>query len=334
MGRVVVITGASAGVGRAVARRYGADGWRVALLARGREALDAAADEIRRRGGVALPVAVDVADAEGVERAADRAERELGPIDVWINCAMTTVFAPVSRLTAEEARRVTEVTYLGYVYGTMAALRRMAPRDRGSIVQVGSALSYRAIPLQSAYCGAKFAIRGFTDSLRSELIHDGSAVRVTMVQLPAIDTPQFDWSRNKMPRRAQPVPPIFDPDVAAEAIAFAAEAGRREIWLGSSAVKAIVANKLAPGLLDRILAGRGYEGQMAPEPNRQRADNLFAPVSGDRGARGRFGAQARGSSWTFRLGRHRAAIGAAVALGAAALSVVYLRRSPPRLRSA
>ncbi len=251
MGQVVVITGASAGVGRAAARAFGACGAAVGLLARGREGLAVAAAEVERSGGRALALPTDVADAGAVERAAEAVERELGPIDVWVNCATATIFAPLHAITPEEYRRATEVTYLGYVWGTMAALRRMRPRNRGTIVQVGSALAYRPIPLQSPYCAAKFAIRGFTDSLRSELAHEGSAVHLTMVQLPAVNTPQFDWSRNRMRHRAQPVPPIFQPEVAAEAILFAAQARRREVWVGSSTVKAILANRLVPGMLDR-----------------------------------------------------------------------------------
>jgi NAD(P)-dependent dehydrogenase (short-subunit alcohol dehydrogenase family) len=327
MEKVIVVTGASSGVGRATARRFGAEGARVALLARGEAGLEAAAAEIRRCGGTALPIPVDVADAAAVEAAAERIERELGPIDVWINNAMTTVFGPVDRITAEEFRRVTEVTYLGYVHGTMAALRRMRRRDRGVIVQVGSALSYRAIPLQAAYCGAKFAIRGFTDSLRTELIHDGSAVHLAMVQLPAVDTPQFDWCRNKMERRARPVAPIYDPELAAEAIAFAAAARRREVWVGRSAVSAILGNKIAPGVLDRILAARAVEGQMGRAPNAQQRDNLFAPVPGDRGARGRFGAETRRSSWSFWMSRHRAVLAPAALLAAAGLSLALRRRA-------
>ena len=257
--RVVVVTGASAGVGRATVRAFAKRGCSVGLIARGSEGLDAAAAEVRGEGGRAAAVSADVADAEALDRAADEIERALGPIDVWVNVAMTTVYAPFGEITPAEYKRATEVTYLGYVYGTMAALRRMRRRNLGTIVQVGSALSYRAIPLQAPYCGAKFAIRGFTDALRSELLHDGSGIHITMVQMPALNTPQFNWGRNKLPMRPQPVPPIYQPEVAADAIVFASSARLREVWVGSSTFKAILANKMAPWLLDRYLANFGYE---------------------------------------------------------------------------
>lgn len=258
MGPVVVITGASAGVGRATARLFAErDGARIGLIARGRERLETAADEVRQSGGKALALPCDVADAAGVEQAAEKVERAFGPIDIWVNCAMATMMAPVGKMTPEEFRRVTEVTYLGSVHGTMSALHRMRQRDRGVIVQVGSALAYRSIPLQSAYCGAKHGIVGFLDSLRSELIHDKSHVRLSVVHLPAVNTPQFSWMRNRMPRRPQPVPPIFQPEVAADAIHFAAHHPRREFWVGRSSVQAIMAQRIAPGLLDRFLARTG-----------------------------------------------------------------------------
>ncbi len=289
MSDVVVITGASAGVGRATARAFAQRRASIALLARDQEGLEAATEEVEAAGGRALPLPTDVADPEAVERAAEQVERQLGPIDIWINVAMTTIYAPLHRITPAEYRRATEVTYLGYVYGTMAALKRMRARNRGTIVQVGSALAYRAIPLQAPYCGAKFAIRGFTDSLRSELLHDRSNVHLTMVQMPALNTPQFDWGRNKLPRRPQPVPPIFQPEVAAEAIVFAAYARRREVWVGGSTIKAILGTRVAPGLLDRYLASRGYNGQLSADPPDPTArDNLFEPVPGDHGAHGRF----------------------------------------------
>ncbi len=294
--RVVVITGASAGVGRATVRAFARRGCSIGLIARGTEGLEAAADEVRRAGGRAIAAAADVADADAVERAAGQIERELGPIDVWVNVAMTTVYAPLSDIAPAEFKRATEVTYLGYVYGTMAALRRMRQRNRGTIVQVGSALSYRAIPLQSAYCGAKFAIRGFTDSLRSELLHDRSNIHITMVQMPALNTPQFNWGRNKLPMRPQPVPPIFQPEVAADAIVYASEARRREVWVGSSSFKAILGNKIAPAFLDRYLARFGYKAQFSSERAQKDApDNLFKPIEGDFGAHGRFDHEARPS---------------------------------------
>src|SRR5918992_52302 len=237
---VVVITGASAGVGRAVARAFAREGAHIGLLARGRDGLEAARREVEDLGGKALAIPLDVADAEGIERAAEEVEREFGPIDIWINNAMVSVFSPVKETTADEFRRVTEVTYLGVVHGTLAALRRMLPRDYGRIVQVGSALAYRGTPLQSAYCAAKHAVQGFCDSLRCELLHDGSRVTLTMVQLPAVNTPQFDWVKSRLPRRAQPVPPVFQPELIADAIVSAAESGRREVWVGLPTVAAIV----------------------------------------------------------------------------------------------
>ncbi|MGC2035069.1 MAG: SDR family oxidoreductase [Thermoplasmata archaeon] len=294
---VAAITGASAGVGRATARELARHGARVGLLARGLDGLEATRSEIVAAGGRALPVPTDVSRADEVEAAAGRIEEELGPIDVWVNDAMTTVFSPFSEITADEFKRATEVTYLGTVYGTMSALRRMRPRDRGSIVQIGSALSYRSIPLQAAYCGAKHAIRGFTDSLRSELIHDRSAVRLTMIQLPAMNTPQFGWCRTRLPRQPQPVPPIFQPEVAARAVTWAIRHRRRELFVGRSTVTTIWANKFFPAFLDRYLARHGYESQQTQDPvGPDRADNLFLPVSGDHGAHGTFDAGARGSA--------------------------------------
>lgn len=315
--RCVVITGASAGIGRAAARLFAANGYRVALLARGEDGLAAACREIEADGGTCLAIAVDVADHDQVEQAAQRVERELGPIDVWVNNAMATIFAPVERVTPEDFERATRVTYLGAVWGTMAALRRMKARDHGTIVQVGSALAYRSIPLQAPYCGAKSALRGFTDSLRSELIHDRSRVRLTMVQLSAFNTPQFDWGRTVFDRQPQPVPPIFQPELAARAILRAAEHPRRESWVGFPAVKAILATRLVPGLLDRLLAKRAWSGQLTDEPlPAGRRDNLYRPVPGDRGAHGRFDARAKADSWQFRLGARPWLIGlAGIALG-------------------
>ena len=323
---VVVITGASAGVGRAISRAYAARGARIGLIARGRDGLDATRREIEALGSEAVVCIADVADAEQVEAAARTIEQTFGSPDIWINNAMASVFSPVKAMTADEFRRVTEVTYLGVVHGTLAALRRMLPRDHGSIVQVGSALAYRGIPLQSAYCAAKHAVQGFCDSLRSELLHDGSGVTLTMVQLPALNTPQFDWVKSRLPNRAQPVPPIFQPEVAAEAIMWAAGSGRREVWVGFPTVTAIVGDKVAPGLLDRFLARTGYDSQQTSEPeDPARPDNLWAPVPGDHGAHGRFDARAHSKSWQVWAIRHRAEL-AAIA-GAAALAIGLLTRA-------
>jgi NAD(P)-dependent dehydrogenase (short-subunit alcohol dehydrogenase family) len=317
---VVVITGASAGVGRATARAFGARGARVGLIARSRDGLEAARREVEDAGGRAIVLVCDVADACQVEAAAERVEAEFGPPDVWVNDAMVTIFGPVHAVTPAEFRRATEVSYLGTVYGTMAALKRMRPRNRGIIVQVGSALAYRSVPLQAAYCGAKSAIRGFTDSLRCELLREGSEVRLTMVQLSAFNTPQFDWARCHMDRAPQPIPPIFQPEVAAEAIFWAAHRRRREVWVGWPAVKAILGNRVMPGLLDRMLARSGYDGQLSEEPVApDRADNLYKPVAGDHGARGRFSNRARSHSWHFWLTSHPAP---ALAAGATAVLLV------------
>ncbi|MFZ2109860.1 MAG: SDR family oxidoreductase [Roseiarcus sp.] len=315
MSKIVVITGAGAGVGRACVAEFAKHGCDVVLLSRDQDRLDAAAEEARSYGARALPIPTDVADAAAVEAAAVRAEQELGPIDVWVNVAMATVFAPVHELTAEEFQRGTAVTYLGQVYGTMAALKRMRARNRGSIVNVGSALAYRSVPLQSVYCGAKFAIRGFTDSLRSELYHDRIDVHLTMVDLPAINTPQFDWALNKMGFRAQPVPPIFEPEVAARAIYYGAFNPRRQIWVGLPTVKAILANRIAPGLIDRYLASAGYKGQLTDQKLEANApSNLFEPVKGNYGAHGRFDDRARSASWEMFTSRHRDAMWAVIAL--------------------
>ncbi|GAB2587138.1 SDR family oxidoreductase [Dyella jejuensis] len=323
---VVVITGASAGIGRATAHRFARAGARVALLARDNLALLATANEVHERGGEAFPVAVDVADAAQVEAAAERIEQEFGPIDIWINAAMATIFAPVSKISAEEFRRATEVTYLGTVHGTLAALKRMRARNRGHIVQVGSALAYCAIPLQAPYCAAKFAIRGFTDSLRVELMHDRSKVHVTMVQLSAFNTPQFEWARSRLDRRPQPVPPIFQPELAAKGIHWAAHHRRREVCVGFPAVKAIWANKLFPSLVDRVLMRSGYKGQMGrqAEPEGHR-DNLFEALPGDYGTHGRFDDRARSGSLQWWLTSHRNAL----LLGMGALAALTILRKLP-----
>lgn len=293
-GKVVVVTGASAGVGRAVVAEFARQGAHIGLIARGRERLEATRREVEELGGKGLVLPADVANAQQVESAAERAERELGAIEIWVNNAMTTIFAPFLEITTDEFKRATEVTYLGQVYGTMAALKRMRSRNRGSIVQVGSALAFRSIPLQSAYCGAKHAIIGFTDSIRSELIHDGSAVHITAVMLPAMNTPQFSWCRTRLPRHPQPVPPIFQPEVAARAIVWAASHKRREVYVGWPTVQAIYAQEIAPSFADRYLAKHGYEGQQTSEsvsPNRP--DNLFEPLEGEYSAHGIFDNRAK-----------------------------------------
>lgn len=298
-GQVVVITGASAGVGRATSIAFARQGAAIGLIARGREGLEAAARDVEAAGGRALVLPADVADAEAIEQAAAAVEEAFGPIDVWVNNAMVSVFSPVAQMEVAEFRRVTEVTYLGVVHGTLAALRRMRPRDRGAIVQVGSALAYRGIPLQSAYCAAKHAVQGFCDSLRSELLHDGSRVRLSMVQLPAMNTPQFGWVKSRLPHRGQPVPPIYQPEVAAEAIVTAAHTGARELYVGWPTAAAIVGDKLLPAVGDWYLARTGYEGQQTDEPERPRPDNLWEPVPGDRGARGAFGDGAADSAYVW-----------------------------------
>ena len=322
-GRVVVVTGASGGVGRATAQAFGARGDSVALLARGESGLEGAVKDVENAGGRALAVPTDTADYSQVEAAADRVERELGPIDVWVNAAFSSVFAPFTEITAEEFKRTTEVTYLGFVHGTKAALDRMLPRDRGVIVQVGSALAYRGIPLQSAYCGAKHAIQGFNESLRCELLHDGSKVRTTMVQMPGLNTPQFDWVLNKLGHHPQPVPPIYQPEVAADAIVYAAEhPRRREYYVGASTVATILGNKVAAGLIDRYLARTAYQSQQTGQPTSpDRPANLWEPADGpdghDFGAHGAFDRQATSRSWQFRLNKSSWAASALVNVGAA-----------------
>ena len=315
--RVVVITGASAGVGRAAVRAFAGEGARLGLLARDHVGLEAARREAEGAGGTALVIPADVADADAVEQAAARVEHELGPIDVWVNDAMTSVFAPFTEMSAEEFRRVTEVTYLGFVHGTMAALRRMQPRDTGVIVQVGSALAYRGIPLQSAYCGAKHAVQGFTESVRCELLHDHSGVKLVTVHLPALNTPQFDWVLSRLPKRPQPVPPIYQPEVAARAIVWASHHPRREVWVGATTVATILANRVAPGLLDRYLGKTGYGSQQGQEAaDLDRPDNLWHPVEEDHGAHGAFDERSHRRSLQLWATMHRGWIAAAGAAGA------------------
>ncbi|HEY7208823.1 MAG TPA: SDR family oxidoreductase [Bryobacteraceae bacterium] len=314
---VVVITGASAGVGRATVREFAKRRARIGLIARGPEGLEAAKREVEASGGEALVFPADVANSDQIEGAAAAVEQNLGPIDIWINDAVTSVFSPIKEMTAEEFRRVTEVTYLGFVYGTLSALKRMLPRNCGVIVQVGSALAYRGIPLQAAYCGAKHAIQGFVDSLRCELLHDGSKVRVSMVQMPALNTPQFSWVKSRLPRKPQPVPPIFQPEVAAKAIYWAAHHDRPEVYVGWPTVKAIIGNKIAPRLADRYLAHNGYQSQQTNIPDDStRPDNLWHPVRGDYGAHGDFDSRARTKSRQLWLTMNRSL------LAIAALSVV------------
>lgn len=320
---VVVITGASAGVGRASAQAFAREGARLGLLARGRAGLEAARREVEQLGGEALILPADVADADAVERAAVEVEARFGPIDVWVNNAMCSVFSPVKEMTPAEFKRVTEVTYLGFVHGSLTALKRMLPRDRGVIVQVGSALAYRGIPLQAAYCGAKHAVQGFCDSLRCELLHDRSKVRVVMVQMPALNTPQFSWVKSRLPNSPQPVPPIFQPEIAAEAILYAAHSKRREIYVGLPTVKAVIGNKIVPALADRYLASGGYESQQTDEPvSSTRRDNLLAPVDDERdhGAHGSFDSKAIGWSAQLWANKHRGPL-AAIALSLAAVGL-------------
>jgi NAD(P)-dependent dehydrogenase (short-subunit alcohol dehydrogenase family) len=359
---VVVVTGASAGVGRASVQAFARQGAHIGLLARGRAGLEGARRDVERLGGKALALPTDVAEPDQVEAAAAAVENRFGPIDVWVNDAMCSVFSPVKKMTPAEYKRVTEVTYLGFVYGTLAALRRMLPRDRGIIVQVGSALAYRGIPLQSAYCGAKHAIQGFTESLRCELIHDRSNVKITMVQMPALNTPQFDWVKSRLPRKPQPVPPIYQPEVAADAIVHAAHHYRREWFVGGSTVLAIQGNKLAPGFGDWYLAQQGYGAQQYDgyaDPNRP--NNLYEPVDEhtDHGAHGDFDRRAHphslqlwadqrrdwialagvaggvldslqnGADRCWRGGLLGLSLGTLAALGLAALSQGRTERRPP-----
>jgi len=333
MTQTIVITGASAGIGRAVAQAYGRRGARVALLARGEAGLRGAARDVEDAGGIALAVPTDVADFAAVEAAADRVEAELGPIDIWINVAFASVFAPFTEIGPDEFKRVTEVCYLGFVYGTMAALAKMKPRDRGTVVQVGSALGERSIPLQSAYCGAKHAVNGFTESLRCELLHDRSNVNVTVVQMPAVNTPQFSWVLSRLPRHPQPVPPIYQPQLVARAVLHAADHPRRkQYWVGDSTVATLLAQRFAAPLLDRYLARTGYDSQQTGE----RADgdaphNLWQPADqrpgSDHGARGEFDDSAHAHSPQIWMGRHAGLVaGAATALGMAGAGALAAAR--------
>jgi len=326
--QIVVVTGASSGVGRACAQAFGARGARVALVARNEEALTAAAEEIRRSGGEALVHPLDLADATAVDAAAQAVVDRFGRIDTWVNCAMLTVFAPVMRMTPEEYRRVTEVTYLGYVHGTQAALRHMLPCGHGTIIQIGSALAYRSIPLQSAYCAAKAAVRAFTDSLRTELIHDGSNVQLAQLHLPAVNTPQATRQRNKLAKQAQPVPPMFTPESIADIVVWTAEQQRppRELLVGRPTVQAVWGQKLIPGLLDWYLGRKGWEAQMIDQPNEQHGrDILFETLPGDPGAHGPYRERERGPDWQMRLCTHSRAVLAGSALLALG-SLVLLRR--------
>ncbi len=319
--RTIVVTGASAGVGRATVRAFAQEGARIGLVARGKSGLEGAQHDVHRLGGEALILPTDVADPAQIEIAAEKVEEKFGPIDVWVNVAMTSVFSPIKEMTAEEFKRVTEVTYLGYVYGTLAALRRMLPRDRGIIIQVGSALAYRGIPLQAAYCGAKHAIQGFMDSLHCELIHDRSQVKACMVQMPALNTPQFSWVKSRLPRKPQPVPPIYQPEVAARAILYASHYPRREIFVGMPTVKAILGNRVLPGFLDWYLGKTGYKAQQhdgAANPSRQ--FNLWNPVDAERdhGARGSFSDRATDSAPELWASMNRSWLAGGLALLAGA----------------
>lgn len=327
--QVVVVTGSSGGVGRAIAHAFAKRGAHIGLLARSRESLDPVVREVESLGGQALAVPTDVSDHAQVEAAAVAVEQKFGQIDVWVNDAMATVFAQFIHLEPEEFKRATEVTYLGTVYGTMVALSRMKPRDHGKIIQVGSALSYRAIPLQAAYCGSKFAIRGFTDSVRVELMHDKSNVHLTMVQLPGLNTTQFSWCRSKMPDHPQPVPPIYQPEIPAEAVYWAAQHHRREVWVGASAVMAILGNRLAPSIADRYLARTGFKGQqMQDKPvSSDRPDNLFEPLPKLAATHGIFDDQAKTRSPQMWMATHRPAVfGALAGVAAAATGVVRAAR--------
>lgn len=330
--QIVVVTGASGGIGRAVARAFGARGATVVLIARGRTGLEAAAQDVLVDGGTPVVLPVDVADANAVAAAVDYVEAEVGAIDIWVNVAFTSIFAPFDQIQPEEYKRVTEVSYLGYVYATMAVLSKMKSRDRGTIVQVGSALAYRGIPLQTAYCGAKHAIQGFNEALRCELLHTGSKIRTTMVQMPAVNTPQFSWVLSRMPHHAQPVAPIYEPELAARAVLFAADhPRRREYWVGSSTMATLAANAIAPGLLDRYLGRTGFQAQQTASPHDSQAPvNLWEPADGsdgkDFGARGIFSDQSHDRDPQLWASHHHGWLAAA---GAAITAAALLYRSRP-----
>ncbi len=328
---VVIVTGASAGVGRAIVQAFARRGAHIGLLARGQAGLEGARRDVEDLGGKALVLPTDVADPEQVESAATRVEETFGPIDLWINVAMASVFSPVKEMKPEEYKRVTEVTYLGYVYGTLAALNRMLPRDKGHIIQVGSALAYRGIPLQSAYCGAKHAVQGFTESLRAELIHDKSNVKLTMVQLPAVNTPQFGWVKSRLPHKAQPVPPIYQPEVIAEGVTYVADHYRRQLFIGMSTVVTIQGNKLAPGLGDKYLGKTGYKSQQTAQPADPNApNNLWQPVDDrrDYGAHGAFDDRAIAQSRQLWIDTHRGLLGLVGAgiTGAVTAAIIWRSR--------
>lgn len=328
---VVVITGASAGVGRATACAFARLGAKIGLIARGIDGLEGARKDVEHLGGTALVLPADVSHADRVEAAAAMVEEKFGPIDIWVNNAMVSVFSPVKEMKPEEFQRVTEVTYLGVVYGTLSALKRMLPRDRGHIIQVGSALAYRGIPLQAAYCGAKHAIQGFTESLRCELLHDKSNVQITMVQMPALNTPQFSWVRSRLPRKPQPVPPIYQPEVAADAIVYAATNSRREMQVGLPTVIAVEGNKIAPGLLDHYLARTNYDAQQTEEPvESDRRDNLWAPLPGDHGAHGSFDRRSYRFSPQLWANEHRGWLAFAITAGAISTALMARHRNAKR----
>ena len=326
----VVVTGASAGVGRAVVRRFAQDGARIALIARGEDGLAAAAREVEEAGGTALVLPCDVSDHEALDAAAGTVEDTFGPIDIWINVAFAGILAPFLDVEPEDYKRVTEVTYLGQINGTRAALKRMVPRNRGSVVLVGSALAYRGIPLQSAYCGSKHAIQGFHDSIRAELFHMKSDVHVSMVQLPGVNTPQFDWIKTTLPKKPKPASPPYQPEVIARAIHHAAHHRRKAIWVAFPTVQAILGDRIASPLLDRYLGWTGYKGQQDSEPvEPDRQNNLWSPVEGDRGAHGRFDSSARNSSWQLSLSLNRGKVIAAAAAAVVGLGTFLMARDKP-----